>query len=156
MANRRPDDATRLRFQEYLPTLDAYFAERTAQLRREQEEFLEQERLKRRRTLDRLLEEQGLSKDKQGSPPAAGAEALPPSRHASLAELRVAFTGTLGLTRREAVDLAEAAGAIVPIEGLRSWPRRPVTTLPCMWLPVWSHRIRAEITAAWARRLALV
>jgi hypothetical protein len=50
--------------------------------------------------------------------------------------LRVAFTGTLGLTRREAVDLAEAAGAIVPIEGLRSWPRRPVTTLPCMWQPV--------------------
>ena len=149
MANRRPDDATRLRFREYLPTLDAYFAERTAQLQREQEEFLEQERLKRRRTLDRLLEEQGLSKDKQESPPAAGAEALP-SRHASLAELRVAFTGTLGLTRREAVDLAEAAGAIVPIEGLRSWPRRPVTTLPCMWLPVWSHRTRAEITAAWA------
>ena len=126
-----------------------------AQLRREQEEFLEQERLKRRRTLDRLLEEQGLSKDKQGSPPAAGAKALPPSRHASLAELRVAFTGTLGLTRREAEDLAEAAGAIVPIEGLRSWPRRPVPhCLACGCL--WSNRTRAEITAAWARRVALV
>ena len=35
MSNRRPDDATSLRFREYLPTLDTFFAERTAQLRRD-------------------------------------------------------------------------------------------------------------------------
>ena len=30
MSNRRPDDAASLRFREYLPTLDTFYAERTA------------------------------------------------------------------------------------------------------------------------------
>ena len=34
MSNRRPDDAASLRFREYLPTLDTFYAERTEQLRR--------------------------------------------------------------------------------------------------------------------------
>ena len=114
MSNRRPDDATRLRFREYLPTLDTFFAERTEQLRRdaqkkklELEQFAERERTERRRTLDRMLEDTG-----NQAPPAAAAALA--SRHASLTNLRVAFTGTLQLTRREAEGLACAAGANVP------------------------------------------
>ena len=125
MSNRRPDDATSLRFREYLPTLDTFYAERTEQLRRdaqqkklellqraeqkkaELEQFAERERTERRRTLDRMLEDAG-----DQAPPAAAAALA--SRHASLTNLRVAFTGTLQLTRREAEGLACAAGANVP------------------------------------------
>ena len=126
MSNRRPDDATSLRFREYLPTLDTFYAERTEQLRRdaqqkklellqraeqkkaELEQFAERERTERRRTLDPMLEDAA-----DQTPPPAAAAALA-SRHASLTNLRVAFTGTLQLTRREAEALACAAGANVP------------------------------------------
>ena len=125
MSNRRPDDATSLRFREYLPTLDTFYAERTEQLRRdaqqkklellqraeqkkaELEQFAERERTERRRTLDRMLEDTG-----NQAPPAAAAALA--SRHASLTNVRVAFTGTLQLTRRESEALACAAGAKVP------------------------------------------
>ena len=149
MSNRRPDDATSLRFREYLPTLDTFYAERTEQLRRdaqqkklellqraeqkkaELEQFAERERTERRRTLDRMLEDTG-----NQAPPAAAAALA--SRHASLTNLRVAFTGTLQLTRREAEALACAAGAmcrgrlqvgamcssLACVRAIRSWRQR--------------------------------